>query len=77
MKIGLTAELDENRLVIVSDNVFLVYGTGHTLTGALTDYTSSLGEHFRILSRHEDHLSAQLQEDLDSLRALNQQEGHE
>lgn len=72
MKIELTLEVDENQLVIVSDNVFLVYGTGRTLTEALRDYTRSMQEYFHILTRHQEHLSPQLQEDLDSLHALNQ-----
>lgn len=74
MKIELTLEVDENQLVVVSDNVFLVYGTGPTLTEALRDYTRSLQEYFHILVRHKEHLSPQLQEDLDSLHALNQRE---
>lgn len=72
MKIELTLEVDENQLVIVSDNVFLVYGTGQTLTEALGDYTRSLQEYFHILTRHKEHLSPQMQEDLDSLYVLKQ-----
>lgn len=74
MKIELTLETDANNLVVVSDNVFLVYGTGQTLTEALRNYTRSLQEYFHILIRHREHLSPQLQEDLDSLRALNQRD---
>jgi len=77
VKIELTAEVDENHLVIVSDNVFLVYGTGRTLTEALRDYTRSLQEYFHILIRHKEHLSPQLQENLDSLHALNQRDNNE
>ena len=53
---GLTinVEIDENREYVVSDDVFLVYGTGRTEFQAVQDYVVSLTEYYRLVEASRD-----------------------
>jgi hypothetical protein len=46
---------EEEGAYIVSDDVFLIFGTGHNLAEALQDYISALTEYHEVLSRHQDN----------------------
>jgi len=49
--LALTVERDSEGWYIISDDVFLVYGTGPTWTEALHDYAQSLTESYQITER--------------------------
>lgn len=44
-----TIERDEDGSFVVTDEVFMVYGTGLTVTLALRDYVNSLVEYYQII----------------------------
>ena len=46
--------IDDNGEFIVSDDVFLVYGTGQTQFGAIQDYVVSLVEYYRLVESSLD-----------------------
>jgi len=49
-----TIEKDQDDDYLMSDDEFLVYGTGETLTQAHQDYITSLIEYYQLLSQHKD-----------------------
>lgn len=50
----ITLELGEDESIIVSDEIFYMYGEGGTVTAAVDDYITALIEYYGLLSAHED-----------------------
>ena len=57
-------------LLIATEHIFLRYGVGRTVKEAKDDYAASLLDYYEDLMEFDGRLSAQLQEDLDTLRTF-------
>jgi len=57
-------------LLIATEHIFLRYGVGRTVKEAKDDYAASLLDYYEDLIEFDGRLSAQLQEDLDTLRTF-------
>ncbi len=53
-------EYDDAGKIIVSDDVFYMYGEGVTRQGALRDYISSFSEYYEVLESQKDAPSSEL-----------------
>jgi hypothetical protein len=53
-------EHEDGGKIIVSDDIFYMYGEGATRQDALRDYISSLAEYYEVLEAQEDAPSTEL-----------------
>ncbi len=56
----LTVEQDENELFVVSDDVFVMFGTGETEGEALQNYVATLTEYYELLEQKSDEPTQRL-----------------
>lgn len=56
----LNVEQDENGTFVISDDVFVMFGTGETEDEALQDYISTLIEYYELLAQKNDEPTKQL-----------------
>lgn len=56
----LNVEQDGNGLFVISDDVFVMFGTGNTEEEALHDYVATLIEYYELLSQKNDEPTKKL-----------------
>jgi hypothetical protein len=62
--------IPDGACLIATENTYLRYGVGRTAKEAKEDYARSLLDYYEDLVRFDGRLSAQLQEDLNTLHTL-------